>query len=97
MEFNVEQMITEDDELIVPMSIEYRDDITADDFSKLCRLCGNCSTQLLPIFVGDGLEHDLSGKIREYLPIIVSLEVLLYLFIFFFKCLALVDLLSFSW
>ena len=78
MELNVEQMIAEDDELIVPMSIEYREDITSDDFKELCRLCGNCSNQLMPIFAGDGLDHDLSGKIKEYLPISVSLGPFLF-------------------
>ena len=82
MEMTNEQMITEDDELIVPMSIEYREDMTADDLKELCRLCGNMSNQLMPIFAGEGLEHNLPDKIKEYLPVNVRAEIFSRLLMF---------------
>lgn len=66
------QMMSEDDELLMPVSIEYQENAFTENLEELCRLCGNRSNQLMPIFTGDGLEHDLSGKIKEYLPIDVS-------------------------
>ncbi|XP_071648808.1 uncharacterized protein [Temnothorax longispinosus] len=38
----------------------------------LCRICANASNHMIPIFEGDGAEHDLSSKIIKYLPIHVS-------------------------
>ncbi|XP_077275208.1 uncharacterized protein LOC143904411 isoform X4 [Temnothorax americanus] len=38
----------------------------------LCRICANASNHVIPIFEGDGAEHDLSSKIIKYLPIHVS-------------------------
>lgn len=71
MELCIENMVVDEgDEMILPMSVEYRNDITQDDLIELCRLCGNCSNQLMPIFTGDGAEHRLPEKIGEHLPII---------------------------
>lgn len=70
MDESIESMIVDEGEIILPVSVEYRDDITKDDFYELCRLCGNCSKQLIPIFTGDGAEHSLPEKIKEHLPLI---------------------------
>ncbi|XP_020706539.2 zinc finger protein 182-like isoform X1 [Athalia rosae] len=43
-------------------------------WNELCRVCANSSDHLIPIFEGEGLEHDLSSKIHRYLPIQVSRE-----------------------
>ncbi|XP_011697065.1 PREDICTED: GDNF-inducible zinc finger protein 1-like isoform X3 [Wasmannia auropunctata] len=42
------------------------------EWMHLCRICANASDHMIPIFVGNGAEHDLSGKIIKYLPIHVS-------------------------
>lgn len=69
MDTNLDSMFIES-ELIVPVSIEFRDDLSPEDFGQLCRLCGNSNPQLMPIFSDDGDEHKLSDKIKEHLPII---------------------------
>ncbi|KAL6444826.1 hypothetical protein ACFW04_002099 [Cataglyphis niger] len=38
----------------------------------LCRTCANTCDNLIPIFEGEGAEHDLSNKILKYLPIHIS-------------------------
>lgn len=38
-------------------------------WSEICRLCANKSNLVVPIFDGEGAEHDLSSKIQKYLPI----------------------------
>lgn len=46
-----------------------------------CRTCANVDSCLVPIFKGDGLDHELNKKIEKYLPIQVSdTSNLLYLF-----------------
>lgn len=35
----------------------------------LCRTCANTCDNLIPIFEGEGAEHDLPSKILKYLPI----------------------------
>ncbi|XP_033323835.1 uncharacterized protein LOC117219066 isoform X2 [Megalopta genalis] len=40
--------------------------------SNLCRVCANANDHLIPIFDGEGLEHDLCSKIHKYLPIHIS-------------------------
>lgn len=35
----------------------------------LCRICANSSDHTVPIFEGEGEEHDLPSKILKYLPI----------------------------
>ncbi|XP_070166422.1 zinc finger protein ZFP2-like isoform X3 [Polyergus mexicanus] len=37
-----------------------------------CRTCANTCDNLIPIFEGDGAEHDLPSKILKYLPIHIS-------------------------
>ena len=44
--------------------------IIKTDPGELCRLCANTDNQLIPIFRGEGLEHNLSNKIEKHLPII---------------------------
>ena len=41
-------------------------------WSALCRVCANTSDHLIPIFDGEGLQHDLCNKLHKYLPIRVS-------------------------
>ncbi|XP_053984152.1 zinc finger protein 480-like isoform X3 [Hylaeus volcanicus] len=41
-------------------------------WSNLCRVCANINHHLIPIFEGEGLQHDLCSKIHKYLPIHVS-------------------------
>lgn len=69
MDSNLDSMLIEN-ELIVPVSLEFRNDLSPEDFEQLCRLCGNSNPQLMPIFSDDGNEHNLPDKIREHLPII---------------------------
>lgn len=83
MDSNIDSMLIES-ELIVPVSIEFRNDLSPEDFEQLCRLCGNSSPQLMPIFSDDGNEHNLPDKIREHLPIIQVGPLLHFLFLFKF-------------
>ncbi|XP_076234968.1 uncharacterized protein LOC143179556 [Calliopsis andreniformis] len=41
-------------------------------WSNLCRICANTSDHLIPIFEGEGLQHDLCSKIHKHLPIRIS-------------------------
>ncbi|XP_043255562.1 zinc finger protein 260-like isoform X2 [Colletes gigas] len=41
-------------------------------WSNLCRICANIGHHLIPIFEGEGLQHNLCSKIHKYLPIHVS-------------------------
>lgn len=41
-------------------------------WAEICRVCANSSDHLIPIFEGEGLEHEISSKIQRYLPIQVS-------------------------
>lgn len=38
-------------------------------WTQLCRLCANATDQMIPIYEGEGMQHDLSNKILKYLPI----------------------------
>lgn len=42
------------------------------DISQLCRVCANPNEYLIPIFHGEGLEHDLKSKVSRHLPIQVG-------------------------
>nr|XP_031833468.1 gastrula zinc finger protein XlCGF57.1-like isoform X4 [Nomia melanderi] len=55
---NEESAATENDERI--------------SWTNLCRICANTNDHLIPIFEGEGLQHDLSNKIHKYLPIHIS-------------------------
>lgn len=44
--------------------------VVKTDAGDLCRLCANQDNQLIPIYRGEGLEHNLSHKIEKHLPII---------------------------
>lgn len=39
-------------------------------WNEICRVCANSGSdkEFIPIFSGEGLEHDLSSKIQTYLP-----------------------------
>ncbi|XP_067216271.1 zinc finger imprinted 3-like isoform X2 [Linepithema humile] len=41
-------------------------------WTQLCRICANATDQIIPIFEGEGVQHDLSNKILKYLPIHIS-------------------------
>ncbi|XP_016906940.1 zinc finger protein 62 isoform X3 [Apis cerana] len=41
-------------------------------WSNLCRICANTNDHLIPIFEGEGLQHDLCNKIHKYLPICIT-------------------------
>jgi len=43
-------------------------------FTDLCRICANANDHLIPIFEGEGAEHELPDKILKYLPIHVRDE-----------------------
>lgn len=40
-----------------------------NDTGQLCRSCANSSDYLIPIYEGEGLEHQLEYKIQKHLPI----------------------------
>ncbi|KAG7200188.1 hypothetical protein KM043_000622 [Ampulex compressa] len=40
--------------------------------SDLCRICANISDHMIPIFEGEGLQHELCNKIHKYLPIHIT-------------------------
>ncbi|XP_065205999.1 zinc finger protein 26-like isoform X1 [Planococcus citri] len=48
--------------------------VVKTDAGELCRLCANTDNQFIPIFQGEGLEHNLSLKIETHLPIIKVTE-----------------------
>lgn len=37
---------------------------------ELCRLCANTDKQLIPIFQGEGIEHNIAEQIKKYIPVI---------------------------
>lgn len=43
-------------------------------WSEICRICGNTSNHIVPIFEGEGAEHEISSKIHKHLPIKVRLH-----------------------
>ena len=42
------------------------------DTGQVCRVCANSNEYLIPIFDGEGLEHELAMKIEKHLPIKVK-------------------------
>ncbi|KAL0269297.1 UNVERIFIED_CONTAM: hypothetical protein PYX00_007083 [Menopon gallinae] len=46
--------------------------VLKNDTGQLCRSCANSSDYLIPIYEGEGLEHQLEYKIQKHLPIQVS-------------------------
>lgn len=55
-------------------------------WSNLCRVCANTNDHLIPIFEGEGLQHDLCNKIHRYLPICVCIYLLIYEMLIFIHC-----------
>lgn len=45
-----------------------------NDTGQLCRSCANSSDYLIPIYDGEGLEHQLEYKIQKHLPIQVIVK-----------------------
>ncbi|XP_014205809.1 zinc finger protein 558 [Copidosoma floridanum] len=74
------QFITmEDGEPYLAMEEESTEEIVLDEknviiWDELCRICANSSEHFMPIFNGEGLEHDLHSKIQSYLPFKISQE-----------------------
>lgn len=60
------------------MDLENDTFIVKTDSGELCRLCANTDNQLIPIFKGEGIEHNISSKIEKHLPIIKVLIFLIY-------------------
>lgn len=58
----------ESDEGIVTIDVD-EDFLLKSESSDLCRICANTDNQLIPIFIGEGLEHSIPNKIDKYLPI----------------------------
>ncbi|KAK7602807.1 hypothetical protein V9T40_006781 [Parthenolecanium corni] len=42
---------------------------------ELCRLCANPDKQLIPIFQGEGIEHNIAEQIKKYIPVITVTKV----------------------
>lgn len=45
-----------------------------NDTGQLCRSCANSSDYLIPIYEGEGLEHQLEHKIQKHMPIQVMVR-----------------------
>lgn len=45
-----------------------------NDTGQLCRVCANSSDYAIPIYEGEGLEHQLELKIQKHLPIQVRMK-----------------------
>lgn len=61
------------DSQFVPVEMDENGQIILPDknvilWDELCRICANTSDKVVPIFSGDGLEHNLCKKIHSYLP-----------------------------
>lgn len=53
-----------------PLSTITNSTIPTSQLQELCRLCANTDNQLMNIFNGEGLEHDIAKKIEKHIPII---------------------------
>ncbi|XP_018343042.1 PREDICTED: zinc finger protein 286A-like isoform X2 [Trachymyrmex septentrionalis] len=53
------------------MSHRHQTEVTLA-WMHLCRICANASDHMIPIFEGEGAQHDLISKILKYLPIHVT-------------------------
>lgn len=65
----------EQDAQFVAVEVDDSDQLILPDkevilWNEICRICANGSDkEFIPIFSGEGLDHDLSSKIHEYLPL----------------------------
>jgi hypothetical protein len=62
----MESSVVEDEEYYNPEGGEWSQKV---DTGQLCRVCANANEYLIPIFDGEGLEHELGMKIEKHLPI----------------------------
>jgi hypothetical protein len=62
----MESSVTGGEEYYNPVGSEWRQKV---DTGQLCRVCANANEYLIPIFDGEGLEHELGMKIQKHLPI----------------------------
>lgn len=62
----MESSVTGGEEYYNPEGSEWRQKV---DNGQLCRVCANANEYLIPIFDGEGLEHELGMKIQKHLPI----------------------------
>jgi len=66
MSGTMESSVTESEEYYNPEGSEWRQKV---DTGQLCRVCASANEYLIPIFDGEGLEHELGMKIQKHLPI----------------------------
>lgn len=62
----MESSMMEGEEYYNPEGSEWSQKV---DTGQLCRVCANANDYLIPIFDGEGLEHELGMKIEKHLPI----------------------------
>lgn len=62
----MESSVMEGEEYYNPEGSEWSQKV---DTGQLCRVCANANEYLIPIFDGEGLEHELGMKIEKHLPI----------------------------
>lgn len=62
----MESSVMEGEEYYNPEGSEWSQKV---DTGQLCRVCANANDYLIPIFDGEGLEHELGMKIEKHLPI----------------------------
>jgi hypothetical protein len=62
----MESSVVEGEEYYNPEGSEWSQKV---DTGQLCRVCANANEYLIPIFDGEGLEHELGMKIQKHLPI----------------------------
>ncbi|XP_021931550.1 zinc finger protein 585A-like isoform X2 [Zootermopsis nevadensis] len=65
----MESSVMEGEEYYNPEGSEWSQKV---DTGQLCRVCANANDYLIPIFDGEGLEHELGMKIEKHLPIKVT-------------------------
>lgn len=49
--------------------------VAKNETGQLCRSCANSSDYLIPIYEGEGLEHQLEYKIQKHMPIQVMITI----------------------
>ncbi|XP_023721898.1 zinc finger and SCAN domain-containing protein 12 isoform X18 [Cryptotermes secundus] len=65
----MESSVVEGEEYYNPEGSEWTQKV---ENGQLCRVCASANEYLIPIFDGEGLEHELGMKIQKHLPIKVT-------------------------
>jgi hypothetical protein len=78
----MESSAMEGEEYYNPEGSEWRQKV---DTGQLCRVCASANEYLIPIFDGEGLEHELGMKIQKHLPIKVMCIWYCFEFLYFDK------------